>query len=554
MAARAQSAILIGALALLAGLAVLILWLVRAPAPAPEPDVGAATANVAAESPSPRVEVFEPPLADVSAPTRRDDALSGARPDDGSWFEVLLRYDEDGLPAAGATLYCMSERERAHPSFAAELARLGQGRQFFERNARSHVADQGGRTRVPFERGHLALVAIGPEHFGTSQVELKSLPGQPLVLGMRRAHGIEVRVSRAGSGEPVAGVEVLALRHSGLDVAVGGETDARGILRLWPLFIDPNLNSRWYAKIFGVLREEARASFTLDQVSPLELSLPPTLPVLVYVVDANGRTLGFDGELDVGWRDSEGDPAPPLQVLIQNGVANLPCVEVGLEVRLRAQLEGVDQKPTTKFELKSASDSRARVELRLETPPPLVRARLVDGEGAPVANAAVSAEASLFHGGQTLLLEFGAKSRGDGAVLFAVEGAKVSHAALAIALEAKRAGQPSLGGVFHAPMQPGTTEMGELHLETVTRLFAGIVVNAEDQPMSGALVELGSDLSQSSPAIGRARTARSGKDGRFEVWGWSEDGIFELEASLDEKHAGKLLARRGDMNVRIRME
>lgn len=551
MAARAQTAILTGALALLAGLGALFLWLMRAPER--EFDV-AGSPPVGVAAPTQQRSEVEPlaPLEPVP-PLERDSIASNAI-DEGAWIEVQLRIEVDGRAAAGATLYVLGPRERRRWDYFADFERFGLGLEFLTRHGCSFSADAQGRARVPFLPGTLQLVAVSGEHFGMRSFELRSLPMQPLELSLRAGHSVEVRVRRAGDRTPIPGVAVRASRQGGRDALIGGLSDLHGQVRLWPLFEDQNQPNRWSASIAGILREEVRARFTLEDArSGVELVLPATGTAQVQLVDSRGEPLELPGKLELQWKDTEGDWAVPLEIGFSHGSLGLPLVELGLLVHVRAAIDGVAEKPLTKFQLEGQSSDTTRVELALAQAVPLVRARLLDVAGGALSLAPVDCDLSIWKAGETRQFGFQTQTRVDGRLTAALQGLELGPSTAAIVLRADDLpGRAALGGVFHAPMQAQTTNLGELRLEPAQQLFAGRVLDADARPCAGAFLLLIHAEDRGNVAAGIALDTLSDAQGNFELRGWSEDGLFEIEAQHGSS-SGRARARRGDRDVQIRL-
>jgi hypothetical protein len=315
-----------------------------------------------------RSEPLVAPLVE-QAPAPQSPLRSGAEAaqvlESGPRLELLIDFEVSAQPASGASVYYYGPIERSHPSAEQDLARLGLGLQFFERNMRHFVADEHGRVQLPFVRGTLQLVAVHSQSFGMGSFELDSQPGEALRLSLRDAASVEVIVRHATSKEALRDVAVKARRRAGRDAPVGGETDANGRVRLWPLFEDPELPSLWTAKAEGLLREEVARNFTLeDSAQPLELLLPSTGSALLRLVAPDGSLLVLPATLQLAWNDAEDEPGNFEQMTFRDGTISLPCVELDLTVQLRAEILATRQRVLSSFRL--TDSKRARIDLLVE--------------------------------------------------------------------------------------------------------------------------------------------------------------------------------------------
>ena len=491
-----------------------------------------------------------PPQA-TSAPALEPDRADLAASED-LRGQVRVVFESDQSPGAGANIYSFDAERLANPHIEQDLELLGMGKAFFERNGQHFVSDGAGIAHVPEVSGRLQVIAMTPTHFGMTTLENRVESPEPIDVVLRPALGVDVLVRSATTREPVGAVVVVAECSQVYGSRIGAITGKRGVARLWPLFRSPDENARWYASVPGVYRESQRVAIALEDNPPtLELSLPDSAPTLVRLVDAGGELCTLSGKLAIGWNDSDGDPAEPIEVRISEGIADLARVELGLTLHVRAQLAGTSEEPTAVFTTDAKSQERARFDLVLQNRIQLLRARLVDLDGAPLALARASCIVR-FRGEENEARDsVTCTTRTNGEAVFQFSETSPASGPIVFAVDVAAARGKRLGGVFHAPQLEKSTDLGELRLSPPQRLFAGRALDSKGNAIVGAKVGCRQEGGAPDGGPFQILESTSDSEGRFELLGWAEPGTYKLWAQVNDT-GGLVRATLGDFAVEIR--
>ncbi|MEO6707927.1 MAG: hypothetical protein ABI054_04530, partial [Planctomycetota bacterium] len=468
--------------------------------------------------------------------------------------QVRVVFEADQSPGAGANIYWFDAERLANPHIEQDLELLGMGKAFFERNGQHFVSDSAGIARVPQVSGRLQVIAMTPTHFGMTTIEKRVESVEPIDVVLRPALGVDVLVRSASTREPVGSVVVVARCSPTYASRIGAITGKRGVARLWPLFRAPDENARWYASLPGVFRESQRVAIAVEEnPATLELSLPDSAPTLVRLVDAGGELCPLSGKLAIGWNDTDGDPAEPIEISISEGIADLARVELGLTLHVRAQLAGTSEEPTAVFTTDARSMERARFDLVLQRPIQLLRARLVDQGGAPLALARASCIVRFPRGDNAARDDLTCTTRTNGEAVFQFSEQSPASGPIAFALDVATARGRRLGGVFHASLLEKSIDLGELRLSPPQRLFAGRVLDARGSVVGGATLRCSQPDGQADGGPLQTLECTSDAEGRFELLGWAETGSCELWAQANGIDA-RVRATLGDFAVEFRAE
>ncbi len=314
----------------------------------------AATSLTAPSTPGASAEAVAPQRVDPSADTE----LSGS---------LRVVFDSDDRPAAGVDIYWFASVQLAEGRWRDDLDELGMGLDFFERNGRHFVSDGAGAARIPPDSGRIQIVGTTRTHFGMTTLTAESSSTAPIVLRLREAFAVAVRVLHASSRSPARDVVVVASCSQLPGMRVGARSDEQGIARLFPLFHEDDPRGQWYASLPGVFFDELRVALPMqERTEPLELLLPESAPASVRIVGKTGELCPLSGKLLIGWNDRDGDPLEPRTVRITDGIANLTRLEVGLNLHVRAQIPEVSESPESVFTIEPKHAAVGRFELKLK--------------------------------------------------------------------------------------------------------------------------------------------------------------------------------------------
>ncbi len=310
-------------------------------------------------------------LTPPSAVSAGDASPTAKRLDPGGEAELggTLRvvFDSDNRAAVGVDVYWFASVQLAEGRWRDDLDELGMGLDFFERNGRHFVSDDAGTARIPSDAGRIQVVGTTRTHFGMTTITREAGALEPIVLRLREAFAVPVKVLHAASRSAARDVVVVASCSQLPGMRVGARSDEQGIARLFPLFHEENPRGQWYASLPGVFFDDIRVRLPLQERSEqLELLLPESAPARVRIVDNKGQLCPLTGKLLIGWNDRDGDPVEPRSVRITDGIASLTRLEVGLELHVRAQIEDLSETPEAVFTLDSKNTARGRFELKLK--------------------------------------------------------------------------------------------------------------------------------------------------------------------------------------------
>ncbi len=276
-------------------------------------------------------------------------------------------FDSDDRPAAGVDIYWFASLQLAEGRWRDDLDELGMGVDFFQRNGRHFVSDDSGAARIPTDSGRIQIVGTTRTHFGMATFTREAGSPEPIVLRLREAFALSVRVLHASSRSPARDVVVVASCSQLPGMRVGARSDEQGIARLFPLFHEDDPRGQWYASLPGVFFDEIRVALPMKgQSDPLELLLPESAPATVRIVDDKGELCPLSGKLLIGWNDRDGDPLEPRSVRISDGIANLTRLEVGVKLHVRAQIPELTDTPESVFTLGPKHAAVGRFELQLK--------------------------------------------------------------------------------------------------------------------------------------------------------------------------------------------
>ena len=550
-------------------------------APPQAPSSAAAPPVVANVERAPEPVTVPPAVAAAEALAREIGLDLASGPADGP---VLMAVEEgSGRPLAGVLM--IVNEYRPNPSRTVRpLPPRPPHRLSFLRERGSadrqltYVTADDGRVRVARLVANSRVVACHPSYCGWTWLQDEA-PSE-VRIELRPAKPLRLRVVD-GAGRPRAQVPIEmteATREREL-IAAGIRSGDDGTVELHPFEVVPPTHGQNPALI-----RVALAVPLLERVSgserlvdprhppdePIELKLPPSGTLAVRVVDGGGSPLrDASGWFEAGTVE-QGDARDPRRQIaltrrlrgripLTDGAGELTPVGLGLTFELGAYCVGHGGKSLVVAGPRTDGE-RVDVELPQPFESPTVSGRLVDAGGRPCANVRMLVEFTRIgtgsfdrerdpsSGGETDIEGRFRVSREPTRERSTLLRFTVYDAETSWGMRGERQVDASTGG---------SLDLGDVTVEALGVLAAGLVVDRRGVPVEAALV----NVSARPPGPWRGRDGFftvfglggvSGADGRFEIRGPVGNEELLLEASSSFHHAeGQVEAAPGARDVRI---
>lgn len=565
----------------LAGLGLLLLlgaWAVRAfldggrdAARAAQPErAGPATPSRAGAAGAPSADGAGPARAAESPATASESRAAvedspAAEP--ASWSVQVV----DGLtrePLAGARLRC-AVLERGLSLDDQPGWKLDTCDAWLDEHGSEAVSDSSGRAELRAPAGSLLLVAgWAPQRFGRRTIDE---PGDAAALELVLKPDVTLEVHTVGPGQvPLAGA-VVALAQTGnawgSSSLLERTSDARGRVVYPHLGQSIDLaNQAWSVVAPSLLGRVA--SIGLDARAlpdrPLVLQFPATgsvevrvtsLPGLPPIEDGTGVSLlvdeGRPDELLSFWTRPDSTSAS-----VAGGLARFDFVPLGLDLIAEAASDSGRVPTRARGRGPSTAGETATLHVVVGGDHPILRLRLLDGQGAPLARRTVNvrldqemsvgeSELACDEAGRLLVDLPRHVGSGDAAVL-SVSIAPEDGAAGA------RARLPLPEG-----LQPGLNDVGDLTLTHDRPLLAGRVVSPDGTGLEG--VEIGVAALRGADAGGRWTeelpvSARTGPDGSFVVHGEDPGTPLRVAARGERRRSRPVECAAGTLGLVLELQ
>jgi hypothetical protein len=316
----------------------------------------------------------------------------------------------------------------------------------------------------------------------------------------------------------------------------------------------------WCVELAGLLGDQARV--LLERAAPpgelVVLQCPVFGAVEVRALDASGAPLK-DGTASLYPLAPGEDPSVQRSILhrpsgltraITNGIARFEPVRVGGELEL-AISQGADSAQTLRIRAPASQGEVVQAEFRDARGAVVLLVRLVDEQGAPLADREIScicaAEGDLGADESRSTLSTDAQGR----LRYPLGGERASghQRSLKLTLRDADSNQRSAQLELAAAYAPGEHDFGDVQLNYPPCVAAGRVLDAQGAPVAGAAVL--ASFVQSRPRGGGSGSARilSRADGSFEVRAeWDCDEV-NLSASHELALAPRVRAPRGAQGI-----
>jgi hypothetical protein len=307
----------------------------------------------------------------------------------------------------------------------------------------------------------------------------------------------DVRV-RDERDAPMPGLSLQWLEEEGSELLARATTDADGLARFehagWRL---AHARSAGFKLVpHAILREPVTQRWDQRQppTAPSELVLPALGVVEVSLRDPDGAAWEF-AEQDVWVRDASGarveqsDEKQQFAHLWRDEPRYRIHAELGMQIEAGWRARGTDGELIERAVGPLEPNETVRMELFVGSHAPIARMRLLDSDGAPLSKARLSLVTRQ-------IIRFGGGT-------FTAHRTTAAHGVLVVPLEPPRAGRtyvldielratPSLRAelAIESELAHGWIDLGDVRFEQAALLAAGRVVDAEGQPVAGAIVEL----------------------------------------------------------------
>jgi hypothetical protein len=558
-------ALTLGALVLLAGLWALRTFLDASPhassaagAPRPARAVGPAPRKAEAGPDRERDDTRAEPATVAGAREAVAEAATSAA------FSPLRVDVSDGLtrePVAGARLrFAAVERDlvlEEHPGWMLETCDAWLAEHGGEALSGS---DGSAELRAPVD-GLLIVTAWAPQRFGRAIFDLRD--GSQRALVLRPDTTLEVLTVEAG-GAALAGAEVALVRTGkswGTQVQHQRTSDAGGRIVYAHVGLLLDLAREPWALVAPSLLGQAER-VPLDPLAlptePVRIVFPATGSVLVRVTPAPGLPEFVDGEVtllvDEGrpdellsfWTRPESVARP-----IVEGVARFENVPLGLDLIAESAPAGHRVATRVHGRGPDAAGGTTTLTLVIGGDHPVVRLRLLDGEGAPLARRTVSAQLQE----DEHSLEFQLESDDQGRVLVDLRATAdpIAERTLALSLPALD-GAPGGRAMLRLPdgLAAGLNDLGDLAFDAERPLVAGRVVGADGEPVAGIEIHVVSLQSydgertwiEELPVAGN-----SGVDGTFVVHGADPGTLLRVTAQIEGQRSAPVDCAAGSLDL-----
>lgn len=433
------------------------------------------------------------------------------------------------------------------------------------------LGDERGWAEIPRPTRPLIVAAAAPGWWGFNHAPAHPEPELEITLRPERALAVLVV---DGAGRPVAGVPV-ALRAGfwgGLSDRLRARTAEDGIARLEHVesVLSQGGAQEWSLALAITAAKPIGAPLDVERLpsEPVRLVLPPTGACDVRIVDQAGEAVleSFDVTLgatlpgtDERQRrrsEREGSLAPD----VRDGVAEFPFVELGLELGASARRAGGWVQQSVRGLGPKRAGEKVELVLRLGRDVSTLRGRVVDLAGQPL----VRRELSLvWRVGEEDSGDLGlgsTKSGDDGVFEVDVRLPADSTRAGTLALELR---DPRFGTFARGarplvlPLATGVNELGDIAVEELPIALAGTVVDPEGNPVASASVRANTKFTPEQQFGGEDQwwaSGRTDESGRFELRGQPSRLELEIRATAGELASRAHDARRGDVDVLVRLE
>lgn len=510
------------------------------------------------------------PMGDISAAGSRVDrtvALSGSG---GEPITVELT-DRDGRPWADTEIVVLDRAHHDEGAFgdalavkgsevdAAVLRRFGhglrtdaEGRVEFgwsgettevhallpwtiatERVVRSRLVD--GVLSIEVARPPLIVQVVGPDGRGVPGV--RALISDRPEGERRRSWGPELGSFPDRSRPGITGADGLAYPGNAIEAASEGIDDLSG----------------WWVCVDALTRNASMVQIPTphDPSIPVRVELPATGPVEVEVVEGNGDPVDETVFVQLGVDSGEAFERSTTKIQFfadprrsdfsADGVARFEHVEVGLSLLVGAGLENRGVFEQRRMEGPSTAGDERRLEVRLPDRG-LVKLRLVDLEGAPVADSRLVVRGRTSSSPDAVPERRSVQTDDRGLLSLMAEGEGGPW--LDFEIEGRVDGTFSTAFVDLATvsMQTGPVDLGDIVLEPHPVVVTGVVLGADGSPVAGAEVRPMKSYGQ-------------GDDPNAQNWRWNRrvlpvvtdaEGRFEFREPIgDETGRIGLLASKG---------
>jgi hypothetical protein len=385
-----------------------------------------------------------------------------------------------------------------------------------------------------------------------------------LAVALVRDFTLEVKVVGA-TGEPVSDAPVVLRTPEGSRFVEHAErvTDANGGARFAHLVLQaPELGLPLHVAVKGLLGESAEAA--LDRrappTAPLELRLPAFggLDVRAMGIEGDPGTLPervevrYDdqpADLDTLWRSGPSVGAP-----LENGVARFRHLRVGADLIVSAKLKDSKEETRVRTRGPGFQGEVVPVELKLAANGALLRVRLFDPAGQPLAERAVTTRVDTRFDSHTWTVE--AQHTSDAAGSVAVWIGAVARAAETRSLlvtETGPHGGPFRSGTLalRAALPSGCLDGGDLTLTELPVLVGGRVVDSDGIPIAGAKILAAVEMPGGEPGQFETLDISLATDatGAFTLRGSSPTATVRVRALHGERRSNAVERPRGAADV-----
>lgn len=558
-------------------------WLVQRPL-AP---VAAATiadveqdARIGAEPAQVEAAGVAPASRSASSAERAVEASSSEAPATalGEAVEVHVIRKSDRKPVANAQVHFATRAEQVDEDerFSAWISNCALEERLAP-IAEHFVADEAGTLHVPPLGRSTLLVAQAGSLWG--YVMCGPATETPIEIELVPDADIDVRVVDR-SGLPVAEARVV-LRMRSRDwhfdqLSTVSAADGSAKLRHAGHALrsqGPGFSGTWFAGLGAALSEPVEVELDPRDLpdGALRLVMPPTGECEVRVLAANGalyaglvqvslRMLRSDeSTLEVGEQDWRHDATLPH---MRGGTALFRHVEIGRSFEAQVKRVSGAVEHRARDVGPSAVGQRAVIAVRMGDRTAVLAGRAVDAGGAPLAGQKLRARViyeSLDDSQETTI---GTDPDGRFELDAEVGNSERSPRWLTICtFDAREREQASATRALPGILNAGLHELGDFALAPSPLLVAGIVVDARDRPVAGALVSPATrQVWDESDPNGFwwqelwSQRSTSDHDGRFEIRGRVEARELGLWASKRDAKGGPVLAAPGARDVIVRVD
>jgi hypothetical protein len=510
-------------------------------------------------------------------PTSRDAPLE-SRPLE--FVEVVAREASNGRPVSGARVHYL-DAQRLAVLFAREARDSPTGADArLEQFADKFVTDAEGRARVPADKAGFAVIIRTDEMIGGGGGAPEE---RSLVVKLAPIRRIHVNVADA-EGRPIEGapVHLVAMVPPPYASAVTGNDGTTVLVPSFDVQLglqNPNSNPQ-LAVALAIPGATTITPLTgPGPWSSVSLSAPRTGRIEVRLETKDGKNPSVDFEVGtraIGSPKAAADMPSLCRVRSKNGVAVVPHVALGGRYEVTAFATGFSKAATTTIDGPTTRQATVATTVRVEISGPFVIGRLVDESGRAIADARLAARESVVgeYGLTGDLYDVRTDSEGrfriripvdprlDGPANECWEVTETPLDELARTSDASARGRYARW-VLRGDRADRDADVGTLVFRRFELLAAGRVVHENGAPAKFAYVKLLTrprrrvlgeppDLRPDWGYHEGSRSARTGEDGRFELYGVCEGESVEVYVSdvdLDDRAVAK--APKGARDVEI---